>query len=109
MIEGCVQWQRIGLKSPQVVADATKEYLEEEDTISLWIEDCCTVGEKKVNGNPDWTSTTDLFASWKEWAEAHGEFVGTSKRFHQKLETLGFTPARSSSGNRGFNGVRRGA
>src|ERR1019366_10536346 len=102
---GCLQAERVGLAPPKVVADATKEYLE-EDTIPLWIEDCCTVGKMKSDGNPDWTSTTVLFASWMEWAVAHGEYVGTSKRIHQKLETLGYVPGRSSSGARGFNGIR---
>jgi phage/plasmid-associated DNA primase len=98
MIEGCEQWQRKGLAPPKVVTEATKGYLEDEDTVALWIKDCCTVGEQHQAAN------IDLFKSWKEWAEVHGEYAGTSKRFHQKLETLGYTPVRSAW--RGFRGLR---
>lgn len=102
MIKGCLQWQKIGLAPPEVVAAATKEYLEEEDTVTRWIEECCTVGEKH------WASTTDLFKSWKEWADEHGEYPGTSKRFHQRLEGLGFAPERTKT-VRGFRGLTKGA
>ena len=41
MIEGCTIWQKQGLNPPRVVTDATAAYLESEDAIAAWIEDCC--------------------------------------------------------------------
>jgi putative DNA primase/helicase len=102
MIEGCDQWQRKGLAPPKAVTEATKGYLEEEDMVALWVEECCTVGKQYES------SSIGLFKSWKEWAEGHGEYVGSSKRFHQKLETLGFAPVRTKTG-RGFRGLKLGA
>ena len=81
MIEGALQWQRTGLKPPSAVTDATAAYLESEDAITLWLEEC-TVADPNA-----WESHSTLFASWKAWAERAGEYVGTQRRFLQNLET----------------------
>ena len=37
MVQGCLEWQRIGLAPPKAVTEATEEYMEAEDTIATWI------------------------------------------------------------------------
>jgi putative DNA primase/helicase len=96
LIEGCMEWQEHGLAPPQAVLDATSKYLEAEDAGAAWIEECCEI---KVGA---WTSSGDLFASWKAWAEHAGEFVGSRKQLSQKLESRGIQPARKHGGTRGF-------
>jgi putative DNA primase/helicase len=98
MIAGCVEWQRIGLSPPQAVEDATKEYLEAEDTIQLWLNDACRQGKDL------WSSFADLFDCWKTWAETSGEFVGSGKRFSSRLESYGFKPMKKDN-QRGFYGL----
>lgn len=98
-IDGCLQWQRIGLSPPKAVTEATAQYLEAEDALSAWIEDCCQRDPQAFEG------TVPLFASWKSWAERSGEFAGSQKRFKQALEARGFTPGRFQ-GIRGFQGLR---
>ena len=98
MIAGCLEWQQIGLAPPEVVIEATKAYLEDEDTIKQWVDDVCIVGEDQ------WASTADLFASWQEWAERHGEYVIPSRRFVQHLVALGFERHRPNQA-RGFRGL----
>jgi putative DNA primase/helicase len=46
MIDGCLEWQRIGVATPKVVIDTTKEYFEEQDLVRQWIEEKC---ETKAN------------------------------------------------------------
>jgi putative DNA primase/helicase len=101
MIDGCLQWQRTGLQPPDAVRAATDEYLEAEDALNLWMEEC-------VELVPDaWESSGTLFASWRAWAEKAGEFVGTAKRLTQTLADRGFVPQRQSgTGLRGFRGLR---
>ena len=41
MIEGCLEWQRIGLSPPKAVTDATERYLESEDMLGEWMDECC--------------------------------------------------------------------
>jgi putative DNA primase/helicase len=98
MIEGCLEWQRIGLKPPKVVTDATDDYLETEDKLGRWIAECL---ERDPNG---WASSSALFASWKSWAESNGEWVGSQTKLSINLKDAGFEPARKETGN-GFAGL----
>jgi putative DNA primase/helicase len=101
MIDGCMRWQRDKLSPPDVVADATKAYLEAEDAIAAWIDECC---ELDTNA---WESSANLFMSWSNWATKSGEHAGTQKRFVQVLESRGFTYQREGRrGRRGFFGAR---
>ena len=97
MIEGCVEWQKIGLAPPAVVITATEQYLQAEDAIKQWLDECCRKDPAA------WTSFGILFECWKKWAEAMGEYVVSSKRFSQKLEDHGFEAVRRDQ--RGFRGV----
>lgn len=45
MIEGCLQWLDIGLNPPRAVQAATDIYLNEEDSLAQWIEECCIIGK----------------------------------------------------------------
>lgn len=99
MIQGCLEWQRIGLAPPEAVTKATAEYLSAEDTVGSWIDDRC-----KRDPNA-WTSSTALYSDWKAWADASSEPAGSSKTFTQKLVDRGFSPHRLNSG-RGFRGLR---
>jgi putative DNA primase/helicase len=74
------------------VTAATAEYLEAEDALAAWVEECCSVDAQ------EWTNTTSLFGSWTEWATKTGEFVGTQRRFAQALEAHGYQPFRKKSG-----------
>jgi putative DNA primase/helicase len=84
MIGGCLAWQREGLSPPDAVRSATSAYLEAEDAIGAWIDDCC------VRDPSARETSVRLFASWKVWAEQAGEQALSQKRFIQKLEDRGF-------------------
>jgi putative DNA primase/helicase len=99
LIEGCLEWQREGLRPPRAVLTATEAYLSAEDLMAAWIDDKC---EPRAGA---WESSSALFQSWSAWATAAGENPGNSKRFAQALETRGFSPSRKMFG-RGFEGLR---
>jgi Poxvirus D5 protein-like len=71
---------------------ATREYLESEDTLLAWIEDCCELGKNK------YAAAGELFASWKAWTERNNEFTGTAKAFGQKLKDHGFEGSHTRGG-----------
>lgn len=75
LIDGCVEYQRIGLAPPASVVDATDEYFRNEDSIANWIDERCDVGKGLL------TPSAKLFASWKDFAEKAGLFVGNNKWF----------------------------
>jgi putative DNA primase/helicase len=98
-VEGCLAWQREGLRQPQSVLDATDEYFEDEDAIGQWMGERCYVGPAAR------APTADLFADWREWAEKHGEFVGSIKRFSETLVSRRFARWRNPKGAMGFEGI----
>ena len=100
-VDGCLIWQREGLRPPEIVRTATADYLGGEDTFELWRDDCTTPE------NRWWESSADLWTSWKRWAEAAGEFTGKQRSFSDRLTERGLTPERQpGTGKRGFCGLR---
>ncbi len=78
---------------------ATDAYLEAEDAMATWLQECCTLGPMYQ------TTTADLFASWRGWAQRSGEPEGSQKRFSQSLQAHGFEPSRQGgTGRAAFDG-----
>ena len=99
-IEGCLQWQRIGLAPPAIVHDATEEYFAAQDTLQQWLDDCTEDG-----GQFAFSRIADLFASWKAWAEGHNLKPGSAQALSEALADRGFAKARNSTGQRGFRNL----
>jgi putative DNA primase/helicase len=93
MIDGCLDWQEHGLAPPETVTKATDDYFTTQDSFSLWVEDRC---ERNANA---WTKTTELFASWKDWAEKAGVRFGAMTEFGDTLTKEGFSWKHTEMGN----------
>lgn len=98
-VDGCVGWQERGLAPPACVVDATSSYLEAEDAMAAWLDECCQRDARAE------ASSAELFESWKSWADRAGEPVGSNRKLSQKLEDRGFAKERSRLGAR-FIGLR---
>jgi putative DNA primase/helicase len=98
MIEGCLQWQRVGLAPPAAVTAATDEYLQAEDSSGTWLDECCDIGREH------WTTVGELYSSYRSWMEQNGERVPSQKRFSESLSGR-FEPRRTNTA-RGFTGLR---
>jgi putative DNA primase/helicase len=93
ILDGCLEWQRVGLAPPKRVYEATAAYLEAEDTLLAWMTERCERG-------PDYyQKSSELFASYKQYAEKAGEAAGTQKSFSQALEARGFERQHKSFGS----------
>ncbi|QBQ56232.1 hypothetical protein E3U44_18300 [Nitrosococcus wardiae] len=57
-IQGCLDWQKEGLNSPQVVEEATREYRSEMDLLGEWLEERC------VQGAEHKAKTADLYQDY---------------------------------------------
>lgn len=99
-IEGCAAWVADGLAPPATIASAVEDYFVAEDVVGRWLDERCALA-------PEATCTTaTLFADWKSWAEAAGEYVGSTKRFAGVLHERGFARWRQSgTGKMGFRGI----
>lgn len=82
-IEGCLEWQQIGLAPPPAVTGAIEEYLTIEDSLGTWL------GERTREMESGCVETSALFADWVTWAKAAGEDPGSLKRFVQALKARG--------------------
>jgi hypothetical protein len=98
----CQEWQRIGLCPPKAVTDATESYLESEDVLGEWLNECC------IRDPNAWESSTALFSSWKGWAVGREEWIGSETTFSAKLEDRGEFKKRKNKEQtkRGFTGLR---
>ena len=98
-IDGCLQWQRIGLKPPDIVTEATAAYFSDQDVISQWLEECTEDG-----GPYAFTKSGTLYASWKRWCDEHGCAPGTARSFSQILSDRGYIQKKGAHrGVRGFS------
>jgi putative DNA primase/helicase len=79
MIDGCLEWQAKGLRPPKRVQGATDDYFESGDAVARWVDERCITGPNET------MSKAAAFASWRTWAEAAGEFVGSERRLNERL------------------------
>ncbi len=94
VVRGCLWWHREGLKAPDEVRQATREYRAEMDVLAGFIADCCERGASKS------ASSGDLWEAWQRWCEGTGEQAGTRKRFGGHLAERGFLNDRDSKTGR---------
>jgi putative DNA primase/helicase len=99
-IDGCMEWQRIGLAPPKIVTDATDEYFDDQDIIKQWLEDCTQDG-----GPYAFTTTGELFTSWREWCVERNLAPGTGNAFSDALADRGHVRKRGAGGKRGFKSL----
>ena len=74
-VDGCLMYQREGLKMPRAVADSVKEYRREMDVISAFIEDCC------VTGKGCSVQSSQLYAAYCKWSEQGNEYTMSATKF----------------------------
>jgi putative DNA primase/helicase len=105
MIEGARYWAQSGLKPPTAVTDATDDYLESEDLLGAWLDECCEILPPDIDCEP-FTSRQQLFASWQAWCKRTGEHVGTRKQFLAALDNRDGLRRHMRTGIRGYTGIR---
>jgi len=96
-----------GLRPPESVTTATKEYLSENDVLGDFIEESC-LGERRdgvwVSTAPKRanTSVNDIYRVFKWWAKDHGEWEMPQKVITTRLRDRGYKIVKSHGVNRVF-------
>jgi putative DNA primase/helicase len=102
MIQGCLKWQKDGLKMPATIREATLEYKKEMDTLGDFLGDRCDLNPKgKI-------TSKELYQAYKEWTEENGEEILSPRMFGLLLNKRGFNQALlkvNSKRVRGWKGV----
>ena len=100
IIDGALEYRRVGLRPPQVVRDATAEYFESEDLFKEWVDELCELSAAVFE------KPTALYESYKNYALAASESPGTMVEFRQRMENAGFKRGNSrAKGGRHWQGV----
>jgi putative DNA primase/helicase len=103
-VDGCLEWQRIGLAPPAAVTLATNEYFAEQDTFSMWLDEACDI---RIGDGDVTERSADLYESWAAYSTKSGGAKPSSKSFSTKMTTKGFTKCTiGHDKHRGFSGVR---
>lgn len=92
-LEGCLRWQRDGLKTPQCVKQATEEYRIDEDVVGQFLQDCT------IEDASDRVLISSLYEAYQAWAIKGGiKYPLTARLLNKKLEERGKLRAKSDGG-----------
>lgn len=97
-VEGCIKWQKEGLKMPQAVEDAVKEYKSEMDVITAFLEDRTVMGPGEV-------ASGDLYKTYVEWTAENNEYKMSNTMFGKEV-SLRFSKGQNSKGRVIYKGLR---
>jgi putative DNA primase/helicase len=87
-VQGCLEWQRVGLGLPDEIRAATDQYREDMDLLAGFIAEHCTI-------SPEASATAgSLYQAYLSWANQAGERAVSRKAFGLALIERGFTPSR---------------
>jgi len=90
-VQGCLQWQDIGLSTPEKVLTATSTYRSENDQLGEFISECCTLDPQERGHS--------LYAAYHVWCESSGiKYPMTKKTFSEQLQRKGFVLGRDAVG-----------
>lgn len=94
IVEGAKKFHAAGcrLEVPERVRQATGEYVEEEDWIGQFTDECCMAeeGAQAYGG--------ELYNTYQRWAGARGDYVRRGNDFARALATAGYVKKRTKNG-----------
>ncbi len=110
LIEGSYQWYQHegrGLQTPDAVTDLTRNQRDAQDSVGLWLEECC---ERKAG---EWLPNTRIYASYKDWCIENGyepkKLTGLSQSLAvhgYEVSVFGRIASTSGEKGKGARGVR---
>ncbi|MCU1490715.1 MAG: phage/plasmid primase, family [Acidimicrobiaceae bacterium] len=92
-VQGCLDWQRDGLRIPERVSNATAAYRQSQDHIGRFLVDTC------IPGDTCYVKTSDLRSAYEAWCADQGERPWTATAVGRELTSRGFDTSRIGSGN----------
>jgi len=98
-MEGFEEWATLGgLRPPESILKATAGYLDDQDTVGAWLQDCT------VKQAGSFTSSRAIMASWSTWCSEAGTHPKSMKRLGPDLKGRGYVQTRTEHA-RGFLGL----
>ncbi|MCT6924593.1 phage/plasmid primase, P4 family [Metasolibacillus sp.] len=101
-IEGCLKWQKDGLKEPLVVTKATGLYKEDMDILDPFLVECCYVDKENESIKIE---AQELYKTYDSFCYTAKERVVGNRSFYRMLETKGFKKERGAKNKNFFLGI----
>lgn len=101
MLQGCAAWRDYRLAPPETVRDATELYLQSNDVLAAWLDECCD-REGESDGKT-------LYQNFATWCDQQGETVWSRRGWADAMIDKGFINYRRKLAGivtRGFRGVK---
>lgn len=120
-VDGVLSWATQGardyhdlkdLDTPDVIKNEIAMYRHEQDSIAQFIEERCQTLEQARQEAPEryysesefQIANSDLYAAYRKFCDANGEYARSHRRLSQNLKERGFSQIKS--GNRQWAGIR---
>lgn len=84
-IDGCVEYQRVGLKDPASVVETSARYFQAEDVFGSWLEECTD-----PDSRDNFTLSRELFQSYCVWTEQQKGRPLTEPKWRMVMDERGF-------------------
>ena len=94
IIEGAMKAiaNNLKLTPPKVVVDAIEQYRNNNDWLSIFIEDCCEVDRTFTQ------KSGELYQEYRAYCSRNGEYARSTTDFYAALETAGFERRKNRTG-----------
>jgi putative DNA primase/helicase len=92
LIEGAMRWCKEGLKTPNIIINATAEYRAEMDVIGNFIKERCI---QKVGVS---IRARELFKCYQQWCDENNEHACSERFLGLRLKETGLEQRRSNDG-----------
>jgi P4 family phage/plasmid primase-like protien len=96
-VEGCLLWQRDGLKEPDCLIQSINSYREEMDNVRQFTNECCNIEAGKK------CSFSDLYKAYDNWVGRDNAM--SKKSFSLRLAEMNYKPVKSTGGNMFVHGI----
>jgi putative DNA primase/helicase len=92
LIEGAKRWRKEGLKTPNIIINATDEYRAEMDVIGNFIKERCY---QKSGAS---IRARELFKNYQDWCDENNEHACSERFLGLRLKEMGFEQKRMNDG-----------
>jgi putative DNA primase/helicase len=89
-VQGCLDWQRVGLGVPVEVTKATEDYRETQDLLTAFLNEETIFTTEKQKDSQLTAKATPLYQRYREWVERSGETPLSQRSFGEALTERGF-------------------
>lgn len=78
-VNGCLKWQREGLKTPESIQESVEIYREEMDVIEAFIDECLVKDKDKS------LQASQVYRLYKQWATENTQYLMSSTKFGKEF------------------------